>query len=90
MSKGRGTTLRFALSERGTVRVVVERRQGRRWSIAGTISRPNVKSGRGALLIAGRFGRRSLAPGRYRVAITATDAAGNRSETVRRAVRIVR
>jgi Tol biopolymer transport system component len=88
--KGRGTTLRFTLGERGTVRVVVQRRKGKRWRTAGAISRPDVKSGRGALRITGRFGRRSLAPGRYRVAITATDAAGNRSATVRRAVRIVR
>jgi Tol biopolymer transport system component len=88
--KDRGTTLRFGLSERGTVRVAVQRRKGKRWRTAGTIRKRGLKSGRRALRITGRFGRTGLAPGRYRIAITATDTAGNRSTTVHRFVRVVR
>jgi Tol biopolymer transport system component len=88
--KSRGTTLRFGLSERAAVRVVVQRRKGKRWRTAGTIRKRGVKSGRRALRITGRFGHTGLASGRYRIAITATDAAGNRSATVHRVVRVVR
>jgi hypothetical protein len=38
----------------------------------------------------GRIGRRALRPGRYRLAVRAVDAAGNRSAARSAAFRIVR
>jgi len=38
----------------------------------------------------GRFGRRKLAPGLYRAALRAVDAAGNRSKLVRVRFRVVK
>jgi Tol biopolymer transport system component len=88
--KRRGTTLRVALSERATIRVSAERRKGKRWRAAGTISESAAAGGAQTLRITGRVGRRKLSPGRYRVAIIATDAAGNRSAPVMLAFRIRR
>jgi hypothetical protein len=60
-----------------------------RYVTAGRLSKAMPK-GTGRLTITGRLAGRRLAPGRYRMTITATDAAGNRSTAVRRQVRIVR
>jgi hypothetical protein len=38
----------------------------------------------------GKIGRRSLRPGKYRVALVATDAAGNSSRPLRLRFRVVR
>ena len=46
----------------------------------GTLTR-NGNRGANRLSFSGRIGRHSLAPGRYRLDVTATDAAGNRSGT---------
>jgi subtilisin-like proprotein convertase family protein len=46
--------------------------------------------GDGAVALTGRLGNRRLAPGRYRLALVATDAAGNRSKPVRLKLTIVR
>jgi hypothetical protein len=43
---------------------------------AGTLTR-NATAGKNTLAFSGRIGRKQLSPGRYRVTITATDAAGN-------------
>ena len=88
--KRRGATLRFRLNEKATVGVIIQRRKGKRWHKTAAIRRSNLKSGRRAVRISGRFRKRSLAPGRHRLLITATDAAGNRSKTIRRAVRVIR
>jgi hypothetical protein len=49
---------------------------------------------RSALTVAGTAGANSvvkkLRPGRYRATLVATDAAGNRSRTVRRSFRVAR
>lgn len=87
------TTLRFNLDERATVKVAYERcvktRRGRclRWRAAGTVTRP-AGAGRVALKLTAKAGRRTLAAGRYRLAISAVDAAGNRSAVQRRALTI--
>ena len=49
-----------------------------RYVSAGTLTRA-AKAGRVTVAFSGRIGRRALARGAYRVAITATDAAGNRT-----------
>lgn len=56
---------------------------------AGTVTRPIV-AGDGAQALSGWIGRRRLAPGRYRLTLVATDAAGNRSKPVRLKLTIVR
>jgi hypothetical protein len=38
-------------------------------------------SGGNRIFFSGRMGRRSLPPGRYQLAVTATETAGNRSAT---------
>jgi hypothetical protein len=40
--------------------------------------------------LSGRVGRRALTPGAYRLEVTATDAAGNRSRPVTASFRIAR
>ena len=81
----RGTTIRYTLSEPASASLVIARRRvlrrsGRRvirYLNAGTLKR-NGKAGRRRVRFSGRVGRRALPAGRYRIVITATDAAGNR------------
>jgi hypothetical protein len=47
------------------------------------------KAGRVTIAFDGRLGRRALSVGRYRFAVTATDAAGNRSRVKRIAFTVV-
>jgi hypothetical protein len=61
-----------------------------RYVRAGRTLRRTSPAGRSALRFTGRIGRRALRPGRYRMAIVATDAAGNRSRPRRLSFRIVR
>jgi hypothetical protein len=49
----------------------------------------NIKVGRGQVALSGRIGRRRMAPGHYRLTLTATDGAGNRSKPVRRSFTIL-
>jgi hypothetical protein len=46
--------------------------------------------GANGFVFSGRIGRRALTPGRYQVALTATDAAGNTSRPATRVFTIVR
>jgi Tol biopolymer transport system component len=46
-------------------------------------------AGKGRVALSGRIGRRKMAPGRYRLTLTARDAAGNLSKPVRRGFTIV-
>jgi len=50
----------------------------------------NAAAGANRKRFSGRIGRRSLRPGRHRVTLTATDAAGNRSATRRLRFRVLR
>jgi hypothetical protein len=68
---------RAKLSEAATVKVTVQRKQGRRYVIARTLSKP---SRAGANSVALR-----LRAGHYRVLVDAVDLAGNRS-SVRRSL----
>lgn len=49
----------------------------------------HVKAGKGSVKLSGRIGRRKMAAGRYRLTLTARDAAGNVSKPVRRSFAIV-
>jgi hypothetical protein len=86
----RGTRVRFHLSEAATVRFEIRRRSdGRR---VGSFVRRAI-AGRNSVRLAGRLRLRGrivpLAPGRYRLALVATDAAGNRSAARRVRFRVL-
>jgi hypothetical protein len=80
----RGGTLRFELSRRASVRVVVERRSGRRWAKVSTLVRAGRRAGANAV----PFPAQGLAPGAYRATLTAT-AAGERSAARSATFRVV-
>jgi hypothetical protein len=70
------------------VRLAIRRRlAGGRLRTVGTLRR-RAKAGASRVVLGGRIGRRVLAPGRYEVALTATDAARNSSRAQRRAFTI--
>jgi Tol biopolymer transport system component len=81
----RGTVLRFTSSEASKLSVVVERvqarRRGRRTRKVATLTR-TIKVGPGRISFTGRLGKRRLAPGTYRLTLTARDSAGNVSKPV--------
>jgi hypothetical protein len=77
----RGTRFRYTLSEAAKVTLKIQRAlAGRptRYRTIGTLSR-TAASGANSTRFSGRLRKRALRPGRYRVRITATDTAGNRS-----------
>jgi hypothetical protein len=74
----RAVVLRFRTSEAATLRVVAKRRRDGRFVRAGVLRRP-VAAGAGRVRLTRRIGGRRLLPGRYRLVVTAADAAGNRS-----------
>ena len=78
----RGTAFRFRLSEDAQVRIALSRRVHGKRRPAGSLRRAGHK-GLNRIAFSGRVGKRALRPGRYRAAITATDAAGHRSKTRR-------
>jgi hypothetical protein len=85
----RGTRVRYSLSEPAAVTLRVQRLAGRRARTVGTLRRSGL-AGANRVRFSGRIGRRRLAPGRYRLTVRATDAAGNRSAARSRTFRIVR
>jgi hypothetical protein len=81
----RGSRLRFTLSERATVNFRVQRCRRRRGSrrcryvrLRGGFS-ARARAGRNGFVFTGRLRGRRLRPGRYRLELTAVDAARNRS-----------
>ncbi len=88
---GRGATaLTTTTTEAGRLTIAVQRRSGGRWvTRRPALTRRVAKAGRVTIAFDGRIGRRALAPGRYRFAVTAIDAAGNRSRTKRIAFTVV-
>jgi hypothetical protein len=69
----RGRIVRLSLSEAAALVVKVERRRGARYRAVGKAMRIAGKAGANSARLA------KLRPGRYRLVVTATDAAGNRS-----------
>lgn len=85
----RGTRLSYTLSENARVVLKIQRKLGTRYRTVGSLRRSGV-GGPNRIRFTGRIGRRPLRPGRYRVVLTATDAAGNRSAPKAARFRIVR
>ena len=75
------TRFHYTLSERARVSLKIQRRLHGRHARYRTIIRltRSGKAGGNLTRFSGRIGKRALRPGRYRVRITAIDAAGNRS-----------
>jgi hypothetical protein len=95
-----GARVRYAVERRRSgqrvgrsCRPVSDRNRGRRRCIRYTTLRGSstrgAKAGAVTVTFSGRVGGRRLRPGRYRLALQATDAAGNRSKVARRSFRIV-
>ncbi len=80
-STPRGTRFRYTLSEQARVTFKIQRRLAghpARYRRVGRLTRSG-RAGVNRTRFSGRLGKRALRPGRYRVRITAIDAAGNRS-----------
>ena len=71
--RGSSTAFRFRLTADARVRIVIQRRRGRRWSTVAAFTR-DARAGRVRAAFDGRVRRRLLAPGAYRAVLTATDA----------------
>ena len=83
----RGTKIGYRLSEPARVTLRIQRIGTRRPT--GTLRRTG-RAGANRVAFSGRIGRRALRPGRYRLTVHATDAAGNRSTARAARFRIVR
>ena len=81
-----GTGIRFTLSETAATTIAIQR--GGRTVL--TLMRPHTIGGENVIGFTGRTSRTKLRPGRYRMLLLATDAAGNRSAPVALSFTIVR
>jgi subtilisin-like proprotein convertase family protein len=84
----RGTTISYSLSEAANVSLQVERRVGRRWVKATTLAQAG-RAGSNRKAFSGKVGRKALQRGKYRLVVTAVDAAGNRATAKPRPFQIV-
>jgi hypothetical protein len=85
----RSTRVSYRLSEASTARFTLHRSVRSRYRrVPGSLSRRAVR-GANRVVLRTRFAGRNLRPGRYRLTLVATDAAGNRSSPKRVAFRIV-
>jgi hypothetical protein len=75
-----GTVLRFSSSEAGKLSIAIVKAKKGAKPIA-TLTR-SIAAGRGKVPLSGRIGSKPLRPGRYRLTLSARDAAGNASAPV--------
>jgi virginiamycin B lyase len=88
---GRGTVIRFTLSEDATVTIRFDRRVRGRWRRVRRKMTFQSTAGSHRLRFKGRFDlKHPLRPGRYRMTLTARDAAGNVSSPDRARFRLLR
>jgi secreted trypsin-like serine protease len=87
---GRRAKLSFKLSEPAAVTVTVMRKKGRRYRALSPTMPLGASVGTVSRRFDGRLGSRALKPGRYKLAISAVDAAGNTARPVAVAFRMVR
>jgi virginiamycin B lyase len=88
---GRGTVIRFTLSEASTVTIRFERRARGRWRKVRRKMTFQSTAGAHRLRFRGRFDlKHPLKPGSYRMTLTAKDAAGNVSSPDRTRFRLLR
>jgi streptogramin lyase len=88
---GLGTVIKWTLSEDATVTIRFARRVGRRFRRVRRVMRFQSSAGALSLRFRGRFDlKHPLRPGRYRMTMTARDAAGNVSSPDRLSFRLLR
>jgi hypothetical protein len=87
-SRPDGARISWRLNRAATVRLRFERRSGHRWVRVGTITR-KARPGAGVVRFRGRFGKRLLAPRRYRVVVAASGG-GERTAARRLGFRVVK
>jgi len=85
-----GASVSYALTVPGKVTFSVKRRKGGRYVKAGSFTRNATKAGVVRFVFRGRVGRRTLAPGAYRLDARLKTAAGTQSAAVSKAFKIVR
>jgi streptogramin lyase len=66
-----------------------KKRKCTRYQLAGTLTRSS-KQGKNSVKFSGRIGKKALKRGSYRLVVTATDAAGNKSKAKRLSFRVVK
>lgn len=76
LTRAKGGSVAFTLSEAANVRVVVERRRGRKWVRLVALTKFRIAGNRSIALPKGR-----LKSGQVRIRLIATDAAKNHSKT---------
>jgi CSLREA domain-containing protein len=86
----KGTTITFKLSEGGRVVFAVQRALKKKRFGKAVRFAMKAKTGTTRKKFSGRIGKRALKPGRYRLTMVATDAAGNRSRPKRLTFTVVR
>ncbi|HEX6652077.1 MAG TPA: PKD domain-containing protein, partial [Thermoleophilaceae bacterium] len=74
----RGTTFRYRVNERGTVKITIARKKGRRYKRVGAIRAPG-HIGANRKRFSGKLRGKRLKPGTYRATAVATDSNGGRS-----------
>ena len=74
----RGTTFRYRLNERGTVKITIARKKGRRFKRVGALRAPGRRGGN-RKRFSGKLKGRRLKQGAYRATAVATDSSGGRS-----------
>jgi hypothetical protein len=73
------TVMHFTSSEAGQLSISIARvRRGKKPKLLTTLT-DGIAAGKGSIALSGRIGKRPLAPGDYRLTISASDAVGNRS-----------
>lgn len=87
---GRRATLSFELSEPAAVTLTVMRKKGRRYCALSPTMPLGAPAGTVSRRFDGKLGLPALKPGRYKLAITAVDAAGNAAHPAGVAFRMVR
>ena len=85
----RGTTFRYRLNERATVKITIARKKGRRFKRVGALRAPGRRGGN-RKRFSGKLRGRRLKAGAYRATAVGTDANGGRSRPRSVRFRIVR
>ncbi len=84
-----GTTFKYTLSEKATVKISIALRRRGKLTLRGTLLRAS-HQGANAVFFSGRIRSKALKPGSYLATLTATDAAKNVSQTKSISFKIVK
>jgi hypothetical protein len=89
-TKKGGTKLTFNLSEAATIRVSLKRYSSKGWATtAGTATLTGVPGANASSFAARLSAKKPLAPGKYMILLTPTDAAGNSGQPTELVIRVL-